>query len=225
MKIPPVFTKLFSNKLFSNKYFLYVVVVLSVLINFGYLYSMRFNAMAFFFLVGLIMVNFSKNLAIVLSVCLAASTLLSSGLFVASSIEGYTNDDTVKTDVDTTVEPVKTDKEKEPVTATATASKTVTKTEKLSGTELNGASSLDDLLDPNAIKNLTAETMELMGEQKKLFATMNDMGPLLSQAKEMMDGFDMKQLNSLAKLTAPAGTSASASAASAKKGSKKGSEE
>jgi hypothetical protein len=188
---------------------------------------MRFNAMAFFFLVGLIMVNFSKNLAIVLSVCLAASTLLSSGLFVASSIEGYTNDDTVKTDVDTTVEPVKTDKEKEkePVTATATASKTVTKTEKLSGTELNGASSLDDLLDPNAIKNLTAETMELMGEQKKLFATMNDMGPLLSQAKEMMDGFDMKQLNSLAKLTAPAGAGAGASAASAKKGSKKGSEE
>ena len=213
MKIPQAFTKLFSNK-----YFLYVVVVLSVLINFGYLYSMRFNAMAFFFLVGLIMVNFSKNVAIILSVCLAASALLASGLFVASSIEGYTSN---KTDVEPTADPVKTDKEKEKdqetEPATATSSKTVTKTAKLSGAELNGATSLDDLLDPNAIKNLTAETMELMGEQKKLFATMNDMGPLLSQAKEMMDGFDIDQLNSLAKLTAGAGAGASTAAATTAK--------
>jgi hypothetical protein len=62
---------------------------------------------------------------------------------------------------------------------------------------------VDDVLNPEAIKNLTKETMELMGEQKKLFASMNEMGPLLAQAQEMLAGFDMAELNKLASMSQP----------------------
>jgi hypothetical protein len=48
---------------------------------------------------------------------------------------------------------------------------------------------LNNILNPEAIKNLTTETMDLMKEQKKLMASMSSMQPLMNQAQELVQGF------------------------------------
>ena len=48
---------------------------------------------------------------------------------------------------------------------------------------------LNSILDPEAIKNLTTETMDLMKEQKKLMNSMSSMQPLMEQAQELVQGF------------------------------------
>lgn len=63
---------------------------------------------------------------------------------------------------------------------------------------------LNNLLDNDGISNLTDETKRLIGEQKKLFQSMNSMAPLISQAKEMLGMFntnDFKQMEGLAQTT------------------------
>ena len=186
MKIPNVL-----NKLFANKYFLYLVIILSVLTNLGYLYAMHFSALFFFFLVGFITLNFSKNMSIVLTTCLLASSFFIAGNKIHEGFEDAKKD--VTKDVKDITKGVK-----------KAVKRTVhTKANAKGSAALSGADhpSVDDILNPDAIKNLTAETMELMGEQKKLFASMNNMAPLLEQAKSLLAGFDMKQLNSLAALS------------------------
>ena len=63
---------------------------------------------------------------------------------------------------------------------------------------------LNNLLDNDGISNLTDETKRLIGEQKKLFQSMNSMAPLIGQAKEMLGMFntnDFKQMEGLAQST------------------------
>jgi hypothetical protein len=56
---------------------------------------------------------------------------------------------------------------------------------------------LNNMLEPESIQNLTKETMALMSEQKKLFESMQSMSPLLAQAKDMLAGMDMNNLQGL----------------------------
>lgn len=66
---------------------------------------------------------------------------------------------------------------------------------------LEGAyDNLDKILGSDGIKNLTKDTQNLMAKQQELFQTMQSMTPMLSQAKEMIKGFDMKSLEGLAGL-------------------------
>lgn len=64
------------DEIFTNKYFLYFVLFLSMATNLGYLMTNNLDAFAFFVAIGLIMVNFSKNMSVVLLVCLLATTFL-----------------------------------------------------------------------------------------------------------------------------------------------------
>jgi hypothetical protein len=66
----------YLNPLFTNKYFLYAIVFLSATSNLGYLLANNINAVGFFIIIGIIMVNFSKNMAVVLTVCLVATNFL-----------------------------------------------------------------------------------------------------------------------------------------------------
>lgn len=246
------------NNLFTNKYFLYVMVFLSATTNLGYLMANNFNAVAFFFLVGIIMVNFSKNMAIVLTVCLVATNFL----MATKMREGMTNADS------SSKKPSKNSVSEEETTDESTASSSSENAQKLAkmkqlkdkqsessasedsevvdiednakqppfnssdevinmplqptdeasgfrpmdsreskkpkldyGASITNAyKDLNTYLDPDALKSLTSETMTLMKEQKKLYESMNSMGPLLNQAKTLLDGFDMKQLNGFASM-------------------------
>ncbi len=63
-------------QLFSNKYFLYFILFLSTVVNLGYLVTNNLNAVGFFIAVAIITMQFSKNMAIVLAVCLVATKVL-----------------------------------------------------------------------------------------------------------------------------------------------------
>jgi len=64
----------------------------------------------------------------------------------------------------------------------------------------NAYSNLEGALGAGGIKELTKDTSKLMAQQKELFQSMQQMGPLIEDAKSMMKGFDMKSLSGLASL-------------------------
>jgi hypothetical protein len=69
---------------------------------------------------------------------------------------------------------------------------------------LEGAyENLDKILGSDGINKLTNDTQKLMGQQQKLFDTMQNMTPMLEEAKKMLAGFDMSQLGNLANIVTP----------------------
>lgn len=64
----------------------------------------------------------------------------------------------------------------------------------------NAYTNLDNILGSDGISKLTDDTQRLMGQQQKLFDTMNNMIPLIDTAKGMMESLDMTQLNGLANM-------------------------
>ena len=54
------------------------------------------------------------------------------------------------------------------------------------------------ILGSDGINKLTGDTQKLMLQQQKLFDTMQNMTPMIQQAKDMLSGIDMNQLGGLA---------------------------
>jgi hypothetical protein len=212
------------KKVFTSKYFLYFLLVLAVTNLLGYLMMKKFNAIALFLIVGVLMHYFSKNMSVILLVCLVVTNLLMSRSIFKEGMEGA---DAAKTATDkpasATDKPAPTPAKKaaaKPVTAKKTDSSTNVITGPAESEEdapvgqdalstVNGAKpdyaqtmtqnyqALNSMLDPEAMQNLTKETMALMSEQKKLFESMQSMSPLLAQAKDMLSGMDMSNLQGL----------------------------
>ena len=59
---------------------------------------------------------------------------------------------------------------------------------------------LESILGGDGITNLTNDTQKLMSKQQELFKSMESMAPMLNQAKDMLQGFDLKNLQGLAGL-------------------------
>ncbi len=60
-------------------------------------------------------------------------------------------------------------------------------------TTLEGAyDNLDKILGSDGINKLRGDTQKLMVQQQKLFDTMQNMAPMLEDAKKMLSGFDLK---------------------------------
>lgn len=90
-----------ASKILTNKYFLYFIVFLAVTNVFGYLVMHKTNAVIFFAVVGIITYQFSKNMAVVLMVCLVATNLLMSSNVLREGLENATttvNKDNVNKD-------------------------------------------------------------------------------------------------------------------------------
>jgi hypothetical protein len=71
---------------------------------------------------------------------------------------------------------------------------------------------LDKILGGDGIKNLTSDTQKLMEQQTQLANAMKGMAPLLEQAKGMLQGFDLKNLDGLASMAKNFGSAAPAPA-------------
>ena len=66
---------------------------------------------------------------------------------------------------------------------------------------LEGAyDNLDKILGSDGINKLTGDTQKLMAQQQKLFDSMKHMAPMIQNAKDMLTGFDMKELGNLASM-------------------------
>jgi hypothetical protein len=61
---------------------------------------------------------------------------------------------------------------------------------------------LESALGSGGIKQLTADTSNLMSQQKELFQSMQQMTPLINDAKSMLKELDMKSLSGLANMAA-----------------------
>jgi hypothetical protein len=75
------------NKLFKQKYVLYALVVISLVYLFLLLQSRNFYAIYFFILLGIIIYCYSKNMAILLTVCVIFTAII----FPIKTKEGLTN--------------------------------------------------------------------------------------------------------------------------------------
>ena len=62
----------------------------------------------------------------------------------------------------------------------------------------NAYGDLNNLLGGDGIKRLTQDTQTLMTQQVQLADAMKSMSPLMENAKSLLQGFDMKNLNELA---------------------------
>lgn len=104
----------------------------------------------------------------------------------------------------------------EPVPASASKADGMTTMYGKKNNRIDYASTIEDAYDDlnkiiggDGIKRLTDDTQRLMGQQMQLADAMKSMSPLLEQAKTMLQGFDLKNLDGLAQMakqfTAPGG--------------------
>ena len=56
---------------------------------------------------------------------------------------------------------------------------------------------LQDILGNEGLTNLTKDTQRLISKQTELAKSMENMGPMLKNAKSMLESFDMKNLSGL----------------------------
>lgn len=100
-----------ASKILTNPYFLYFVAVLSVANILGYLVSGKLNAVIFFALVGLVVYQFNKNMAVVLLVALIATNLVASRRGLQEGLTGSVDGDNAGTG-DVAADKIKADKAK-----------------------------------------------------------------------------------------------------------------
>jgi uncharacterized protein YktA (UPF0223 family) len=62
----------------------------------------------------------------------------------------------------------------------------------------NAYDDLNKIIGSDGIKKLTEDSQKLMNQQMKLAEAMNNMGPLVQSAKDMLKGFDLSNLSGLA---------------------------
>lgn len=215
-----------ASKLLTNKYFLYFIVFLSVTNILGYLVTNKIHAVIFFALIAFLMTNFSKNMVVVLLVSLVSTSLLMAN---KSMREGMDNMAEGADSEVAAVEEKDEEKDEEPAAgAVEPVAPNPSESDKNSeqfgnkhasqlknaapvntdggsridySTTLEGAyDNLDKILGSDGINKLTGDTQKLMAQQQKLFDSMKNMAPMIENAKEMLKGFDIKELGNLANM-------------------------
>lgn len=219
MKVSKI-SKTFS-KVFENIYVLYFVFFLALLNLFGFLITGNFNAIVFFILVGYLVYNFTKNMIVVLTVPLVLTSIFMVGKKIQESFQDSSTDtpssaSPEKKKENKTVDIVGGDDETTPDKEVDTDSKEVVndneQTDAMTtmykkNNRIDYASTVEDayedlgkILGGDGINRLTKDTQKLMKQQLQLADAMKNMTPLLESAKGLLQGFDMKNLNSLSSL-------------------------
>ena len=214
------------NKIVDNKYFLYVALFLAITTILGFLLMQNWNAIIFFILIALITSFLTKNMGIVLFVSVIGANLV---LLKSSGKEGLETKEPsnlVNTSPPISSSPTSSSSSSninlETTSATGTAesesSEKPSNTEPMSSVHQNekvkssssrldymktmeeAYDNLDSLLDGESLGKLTSDTQKLMKTQQELFKTMETMAPMVGAAKEMLEGFNMSDLNGLSSI-------------------------
>ena len=223
MKVPKISKTI--AKVFENKYVLYFVFFLAILNLFGYLITGNFNAIAFFILVVYLVYLFTKNMIIVLTVPIVLTSIFMVGKKIHESFQSSSesaspsasaspekkttsvihedNDD----DTTTSDTPIQTNSDEMGELGNDPGPKDGMTTMYKKGNRIDYASTIEDayedlgkVLGGDGIQRLTQDTQKLMKQQLQLADAMKNMSPLLESAKGLLQGFDMKNLNSLSSL-------------------------
>jgi len=220
MKLPSIVTKTLTNK-----YVLYIVAFLAITNVLGYMVMGDITAVFFFAIVAYLISNFSQNMTIVLGASLVLTNVLMVGKMVKEGMENKTTDDKTTDDKKKKVEHEIITPETSVdssdttlVTSSTSVAPVVGASTATSGGEgMNGmgkkgrnhsridyASTIEDaygdlsnILDSEGIKSLTDDTKGLMDQQLQLAEAMNNMTPLMENAKKMLGDLNMNDVGGL----------------------------
>jgi hypothetical protein len=232
MKVPRSISKLLENKIV-----LYIVFFLALMMIFKYMMVGNTTAIVMFILVGFLVSRFSKNMIVILLVPIVFTTLFMMGKRVKEGMESGTTPET-PTPTPTTPAPTQASTTTSTTTSTPPTCQTGYTLDPTSNTCMDGSGNpqpkmesmstmykkdnrldyaatvedayadLDKILGGDGIKNLTSDTQRLMEQQTQLANAMKGMAPLLEQAKGMLQGFDLKNLDGLAAMAKNMGSAA-----------------
>ena len=188
-------------KLFENKYMLYLVFAVSVIKLISNMTSGENEKVILFILIGIVSSFFSKNMTIILLIPLVLTSI-----YGASQFEGLKNkggegegeeDKPKKKESD--LPDVITGPDASDLSSTDNMTLYKKKRVDYASTLEDAYGDLNNILDSDGIKNLTGDTKKLMEQQKQLAGALKNMTPLITQAQDMLKGFDIKGLTDVAK--------------------------
>ena len=217
LKLPQLPPKV--DKLLTNKTLMYVITILAVFILLGYLKIRNLSAIILFLISGLVTMYFSDNIIVIMLVSIIITSIFASNL--PRRREGF-EDKKDETPEETPAPKIKKEAlQKEATTVVPNVPKidnfannnnknTKSSTIDYAATVEDAYSQLNGLIGSEGVSNLTKDTKNLMDHQLKLAESMKSMGslveglgPMLSQAQQIMGGLDNKSfggdLSSLAK--------------------------
>ena len=203
------------NSLLTNKYVLYATLFFSITNVLGYITLQEFDSLILFILVGFLTSYFSKNMIIILLAAMTTTNVL----FTAKKTREFMASMGLQETVVASSKIAKTN-----ITGVELSSKKKALFENMAtmsgGTDdatgddsaVGGDSidydksikesygNLEKLIGGDGMSNLTKDTMQLMDRQKQLGESMKTLEPMLNNAKDMLKGFDMKNIEGLSKM-------------------------
>jgi hypothetical protein len=218
------------SKVLTNKYVLYFVLFLAVTNVLGYVVMGHLTAALFFVVVAYLISNFSQNMIVVLGGALLFTNILMVGNTVkegltnpekkpsdtkpdknssAPIIPPIDEDKTVDTSLHTSAAATQEDtmEESDADVKPHTQKEDMNVMSNKRRNRIDYASTIEDaygdlnnILGSDGIKKLTDDTQRLMTQQLQLADAMKSMTPLMENAKTMLQGFDLKNLDGLADL-------------------------
>jgi hypothetical protein len=184
-----------KSNIWKNTFLLYLVTFLSILNVLGYIARRKTYYVLFFGLIAAVSYGLTKNPVFSLFVAILMTNILLP-LYNMSHIEGMENKKDAKGLQDS--ESVKKPgKESVPVSDDEPQKMKNAKKPRVDyASTVEGAyKDLSSILKSDGIKNLTKDTKVLMDQQMQLAEAMQGMGPLIENAKSMLQQIDLKGLN------------------------------
>jgi hypothetical protein len=219
MKVSKKTSKILQEimKWVNSTYALYTIGIFSIL-NLGmFLYKNNLNAVFFFILLGLIIYCYTKNMSIILIVCLVFTNLLFSvntkeGMEnekdkKATTSGGTTSGGTTNDAVNNNVEPPSSNETQMSESSTSNTPTMNDKQNEISGfttksigggrldagaTLEEAFNNLDKILGSDGVQKLSMDTTKLIENQANLFKTIERMSPLISKASDLIGGLSNK---------------------------------
>ena len=207
----------------KNKYILYILLIIAIINVLGYIAMEDYNSLGLFVAVGVLSSYFSKNM----SVNLLLAIIVTSVVAVNNKVkEGMVNNEKeekkekMKNKYNDKCENnkdcpkgkrcnvdgkcVTTFQNNVPPSSPAKVSDD---TDESVGDRIDYAATMEaaydnlhKMLGEGGMQNLTNETKKLVDQQKSLMGTLNSMAPVLTNAKETLEGLDMGNLKDMEKM-------------------------
>jgi hypothetical protein len=177
--------KLNLKSLLSDKNVLRIVAIISVMNLMGYVMLRNLDAVAFFVIVGFLTTYFSKNMIVVLLVAMVSTNFLVASRMVPSGFK-----ESMKGGRKSTSDAAKKDKDTVEDDSVATGELEATgRPGKLDDAATFEAAheNLQNLLGPDAISKMSADTQALMAKQQGLQESLESLMPAVNQSMKTLE--------------------------------------
>lgn len=192
------------KSLLKDKNVLYIVAFLAATNALTYLMSGNFDAIVFFGVVGYLTTYFSKNMIVVLLVAMLTTNLLLGTRMIKKRVEGMSGKrkKETKDEEDEPSQPfLGTTPQGKPTSEQMTDKK---KSNGKTGSQVdyaatleNAYDNLDNLIGNDGIKKMSQQTERLAMKQKELMQNIENMGPMLEKAGNMLKDLPLEGLGNL----------------------------